>query len=365
MGDVLDLIILKSGKRNAIVFARYGCDTAIERLPLGKEFNTLNAFKERINEALLLNQKRPSANELNTFGQRLFRYVIRNGIKQLYDRLPLDILTRVHILTDQPELQSLPWEYWQDPNQIPGGPWLNRSIVRVIPTIGRAAPVPFNLGAKSKLRILFVYAVPQDQTLVSWPPLKTQIETSLTLSAGIPADRFELNVIQGTGEALFQAIQSETEKYDIFQFSGHGDVDPMTKEGRILLVDSKKSDQSHPVTANRLAMILQGRGVRLAVLSACLTAAGNAADPFSIVAEALLRAGIPAVVANQLPVPDESVATFVGALYAQLLTTGDIDMAVNSGRVKLAFDLAKPQDATLEWGIPTLYRYIDAQRVFR
>lgn len=364
MGDVLDLIILKAGKRGAIVFARNGCDTAIERFALGKEFDTLTAFRDRINEALLLNQKRPTAHELNAFGQKLFKFVMRNEIKRLYDRLPVNGLIRIHILTDQPELQSLPWEYWQDPNQVPG-PWINRSIVRVIPTIGREPPVPLGLGANSKLRILFVYAVPQDQTLVSWPAVKTEIENSLRLAAGLPQDRFDLNVIQGTSEKLFQAIQGGTDNYDIFQFSGHGDVDPVTKEGRILLVDSKKSDQSHPILASILAMILQERGVRLAILSACLTAAGNAADPFSIVAEALLRAGVPAVVANQFPVPDRSVATFVGPLYAQLLKTGDIDVAVNSGRVKLALDLQIPQVATLEWGIPTLYRYIDAQRVFQ
>ena len=36
MRDVLDLIILKAGKRAAIVFARFGSDTAIA---LGNEFN--------------------------------------------------------------------------------------------------------------------------------------------------------------------------------------------------------------------------------------------------------------------------------------------------------------------------------------
>jgi len=83
-----------------------------------------------------------------------------------------------------------------------------------------------------------------------------------------------------------------------------------------------------------------------------------------VVAEALVSNGIPAVVANLLPVPETSVASFVGAMYAQLLNTGDIDLAVNSARLKLSIELDVPPDATLEWGIPTLYRHIAGSKVF-
>jgi CHAT domain-containing protein len=313
---------------------------------------------------LLLNQKRPTKVELTSFGRALFQFVVRNDVKRLYDRLPLDALVRIHILTNRADLRSLPWEYLQDPNQNPG-PWLNRSVVRIIPTIGRTPPKPLQLAATgARLKILFVYAVPQDQTLVSWPSVKSKIESAIALSAGIPVSNYDLKVIQGTTEELFSAFQNKNDKFDIFQFSGHGEVDK-DGEGQLLLVDSKKSDKSLPISASDLAVILQDRGIRIAVLSACLTAAGNSSDPFNVVAEALLRAGIPAVVANQLPVPDSSIATFIGPLYAQLLNTGDIDLAVNDGRVKLSIELATPPHATLEWGIPTLYRYIDGQKVFQ
>lgn len=362
--DTLDLVILSPGAKKAtIALARYGSDIALTDLPSGRELKALMGFRDRINQVLLLNQPRPTKDELTKFGHALFNYIVRGEVQRLYSRLPLNTLTRFHILTNRPDLQSLPWEYLQDPNHNPG-PWLNRSIVRIIPTIGYSPPAPLKLGASgAKLRILFVYAVPQDQTLVSWPAVKSKIESAIALSAGIPASNYELTLIQGTTERLFEAFQNQNSKYDIFQFSGHGNVNS-NGEGHILLVDSKRSDRSHPLSASDLASILQGRGIRLAILSACLTAAGNSADPFNVVAEALLRSGIPAVVANQLPVPDESVATFVGPLYAQLLNTGDIDLAVNEGRVKLSVTLAAPSLATLEWGIPTLYRYVHGQQVF-
>ncbi|HEX7174113.1 MAG TPA: CHAT domain-containing protein [Pyrinomonadaceae bacterium] len=368
MADALDIAILdaQAKKRAAVVLARYGSDIAIAELPAGKELKALLDFKDRISQVLLLSQKRPTKKELTEFGHALFAYIVRENVERLYNRLPVNTLIRFHILANRPDLQSLPWEYLQDPQQ-GAGPWPNRSIVRVIPTIGYTPPAPLQLAqlaaTGTKLRILFVYAVPQDQNLVSWPSVKSSIEKAFSLR--IPASHYELKVIQGTTEELFAAFHNNNDKYEIFQFSGHGDVDPQTNEGRILLVNSKKNDQSLPMSASQLASILQSRGVRLAVLSACLTSAGNSADPFNVVAEALLASGIPAVVANHLPVPDASVATFVGALYTQLLNTGDIDIAVNEGRLKMAIELAVPQDATLEWGIPTLYRYINGAQVFQ
>jgi hypothetical protein len=193
--------------------------------------------------------------------------------------------------------------------------------VRIVPTIGKPKPVPFQIiGAGSKLRILFVYADPQNQTFVGWPGVRASIER--VFSARLPANDYELKVIRGTAEELVEAFQAKNERYDIFQFSGHGEVDA-NGEGHILLLNQNNS-QSSPMSAGNLANILSGRGIKLAVISACSTAAGNAADPFNVVAEALVSNGIPAVVANLLPVPESSVASFVGAMYAQLLNTGDI-----------------------------------------
>jgi CHAT domain len=367
MADTLDLAILNAGtKRAAIVHARCGADIAIADLPSGKALHDLLAFKERISQVLLLNQKRPSKTELTNFGHALFSYIVQGDVRQLYDQIPRHTLIRFHILTNRPDLQALPWEYLQDPKQ-PPGPWSLRSIVRVVPCIGRTPPAPLPLAnvaaGAAKIRILFAYAVPQDQNLVSWPSVKASIEKAFSLH--IPASHYELKIIEGTTEELFAAFQNNNDRYEIFQFSGHGNVDPITGEGHILLVNAARNDQSLPFSASQLANILANRGVRLAVLSACLTSAGNSSGPFNIVAEALLAAGIPAVVANHLPVPDASVATFVGPLYKQLINTGDIDIAVNEGRLKLAGTLDVPPNATLEWGIPTLYRYIDGAQVFQ
>lgn len=361
----LDIAILNidlkkpDAKKPAIVYARCDSDVAVSSLPYGPELKKLLAFRDKISEVLLKNLERPRTAELTDFGHKLFEYIINGDVKRLYDRLPLNKRVRIHIMTNRPDLQSLPWEFLQDPTG-PPGPWRDRSVVRIVPTIGRPRPEPITITpGGDKLRILFVYADPQNQTFVSWPGVRESIER--VFSARLPSEFYELKVIRGTPAELVAAFQDNNDRYEIFHFSGHGDISQ--GEGRLLLLN-EEDRQSSPLSASQLAGLLNGRGIKLAVLSACLTSAGNAADPFNVISEALVSSGIPAVVANQLPVPDSSVAAFVGSMYNQLLLTGDIDLAVNTARVKLSIELAVQQAATLEWGIPTLYRHIAGSKIF-
>jgi hypothetical protein len=251
----------------------------------------------------------------------------------------------------------MPWEYWQEPNQNPG-PRLNRSVVRIVSTIGQPLPEPLQLG--ERVRVLFASAEPTDQQPVSWPEVKDAIEGTFQARLG-GLDRFEFKAIDGTTRAgLLDAVSKEP--FDIFHFSGHGETSD--KMGYLILTD-RTTRKSSRISAEELGLILGGRGIRLVVLSACDTAAGNFADEFSITAEAIVKAGVPAVVANQLPIPDTTVATFVAAMYRELLNSGDIDRAVGEGRIRLAIDLGGSRDAVLEWGIPTIYRHISAAQIFK
>jgi CHAT domain len=359
----LDIAILNAGiKRPAIVFARCASDMAVAKLPGGEKLKKLADFRNQINLALLRNLRRPTKSELIRFGNHLFNYIVRDDVKRLYDLLPADKHVRIHILTNRPDLQSLPWEYLQDPNQGPG-PSIYRSVVRVLPRIGLSTPASFPLSKDGrKIRILFIYADPGTLDPVDWVAVKDSVRAEF--SAFLPTDHYELKVVEGTPRAIYQEMESPGGTYDIFQFSGHGTVDLRTGEGCLLLLDDSGSGYL-PWSASTLAMNLAGRGIKLAVLNACLTAAGNAVDPFNIVAEALLCSGIPAVVANQLPIPNKTVAPFVGSMYRMLLRTGDIDLAVSQGRIRLATDLSALPNAVLEWGIPTLYRHIAGANVFQ
>jgi hypothetical protein len=346
--DVLDLWILDSGRKsNALACARTTLDLAVADLPFGREVKHLTAFRGRIDRALRGREDSPTPDEFTDFGHRLFRFCIRDDIKALYDKLPADVV-RIRLFSNRPELQALPWEYLQEPGKVPG-PRLDRSVVRVVQTGGTPPPDP--LRFTRKMRVLFVAADPVGQTGVSWAESAATVERKLTLRLG---DSFDLRLIESaTEDGLTQALQQYP--CDILHFAGHGDVSA-NGEGRLILVHPKTQASAH-VSSRKLALLLRGRGIRLVVLSACDTASGRFEDDFAVVASTLVREGVTAVVAHQLPFPNDTMAAFVGALYKALLQFGDIDRAIVEGRITLAGLSAEPRPP-LEWGVPTLYRHI-------
>ncbi len=87
-------------------------------------------------------------------------------------------------------------------------------------------------------------------------------------------------------------------------------------------------------------------------------------QPLGTIAEALVRSGVPAVVANQMPISVSSIADFTGALYRSLLTDGNIDVAVNKGRIALVKEIEAFKFAAVEWGIPVPYRRPGCSQLF-
>src|SRR5262249_53784523 len=153
-------------------------------------------------------------------------------IAELYNRVPRGNLVRINVVSNSTLMQTIPWEYMQEPGQVPG-PSPERSVVRVVPTIGRdiAAPLEFS----QTIRVLFVAAEPIDQEGVSWPDLKASIER--TFAAKLPPSRFEIRAIEGaTRDNLTKTLR--TEAYDILHFSGHGQIGA-NGVGEILLTDRR------------------------------------------------------------------------------------------------------------------------------
>lgn len=353
--DQLDLSIVGlSGPGHATAVARYSHDFAIETLPCDA-LAELQNFHNTLASAAIGKKKTPTAGELTNFGRSLFEFTVRGSIKTLFDRLPNSHI-RLQIYSNRTDLQALPWEYMQMPNTSPG-PNSLRSVVRIVPTIGVRFVARAALQIQS-LRVLFVYADPVDQDSVEW----VDIYDTLKREFGVfmpKGTRLDI-VPAATRQALFDALEAES--YDILHFAGHGDVGS-DGSGRILLRDFK-TRTTDPVTASELGTLLRNKELSLVVLSACNTSAGDFSKDFAIVSRTLVQCGVPAVVANQFPVTNSVVAKFAGAFYTKLLRTGDVDLAVASGRGKLAFEPQVGSAARIEWGIPTLYRHVACACLF-
>lgn len=353
----MDLFVLQGFAANqALVVARRGPDTAIVRLDLAApEVQSFINFTNRV-EQVALGGNRPTAQELDEIGVQLFDHVFQGEVLRLYNRVPTQSFS-IQIATDEPNVQRMPWEFIRPRDRL-AVPNRERCVVRVLPICAPADPAPSK--SLKKLKVLLAVADPIDQEGVTWQDVEHIIRRAFEAQTeGLAI----LKVIPGTtSEALRKALEADS--YDVFHFLGHGCV--VDGEGRLVLVDlaTKKSDF---ITAKQVAIVLSGQNLRLVILSACLTGAGNIRDDFGPVANALLSAGIPAVVANQTSIPTKSVAPFVGALYSRLLRDGNIDTAVMSGRVALQDELRKTipaASAVVEWGIPALYRLPGGEQLF-
>ena len=357
MPTSFELFLLDNRKGDGVIaLARRGADTAIEHMPVDAALAKLADFGRVLGRAVAGNGNRPTATELVRFGNDLFNYLFRGDLKRLYDRLPIGAVS-LQILTDRTEIKEVPWEYLVTPDRQPS-PHRERSVVRVQPTCGIDSPEPKKYS--KKVGVLFVSAEPVDQAGLNWEDIAAVLDR--TFNAEMPG-QVSVKVIEGaTRQGLLHAINSEN--FDVFHFLGHGVI--RSGVGHLVLEEIKTGNSDY-LSAIDLARALAGKGIRLAILSACLTGAGKYADDFGVVATALIRAGIPAVVANQYPIPIKSISPFVGSIYTTLVRNGNIDSAVADGRVALAVGIGGTTDgnAVVEWGIPTLYRLADAQQIFQ
>ena len=101
------------------------------------------------------------------------------------------------------------------------------------------------------------------------------------------------------------------------------------------------------VDTEAMENVLLGSEVRLVLLSACQSGMLHGESLFAGLGPGLIRAGVPAVVAMQLSVPDEAAVTFARGFYRALAQGETVPRAVAQGRRRLFRDKT--------WFIPTLY----------
>jgi hypothetical protein len=140
----------------------------------------------------------------------------------------------------------------------------------------------------------------------------------------------------------------------IFHFAGHGmfaqeiSGTPGFPQGKgALALDDDL------VEAEDLGLNLQGNGVRLALLGGCETGRRGAdgSGVWDSIAPALVKAKIPAVVANQYSILDKCAIAFSRKFYQSLVGGLSIERAVAAGRLA-AYNADKEGR---DWGVPVLY----------
>jgi len=265
-------------------------------------------------------------------------YALRRDARSLYALLIDPIEPRLDpgrtiIVETGESLSKLPFEAQLDSN---GRYLLERaSIVYSLGMYSDERLRPGNaISSDSSALVVASTAASQAEGLLPLPDVTAESEA---VAGGFHNPR----VLRGR-QATLSMVKAGLQTATVFHFAGHSlatlertgimleDKDPQTDRPRLLDTDSLHSFKSP--------------NLQLAVLSACSTGKASAGDSsgFSSIAETLLRAGVPHVVASRWAVDSAQTRGFVEDFYRNLLSGIPVSEAA---RVTARKMLANPQTA--------------------
>jgi CHAT domain-containing protein/Flp pilus assembly protein TadD len=209
------------------------------------------------------------------------------------------------------------------------------------------APIVHSLGQDSQARLRTDTGISADLlalvvgSTASSPadgliPLPDVAAEADTVASGFRFAR----VLKGE-EAALSAIRSELPGTAVFHFAGHSLATP-ERAGLMLEGGGGQANTPHLMDAAAVRQ-LRLQNLQLAVLSACSTASGSGGSSgFDSVTDALLRAGVPHVVASRWAVDSAETRGFVQDFYHNALSGQTISDAIRLTSRKM---LSNPQTA--------------------
>jgi len=291
------------------------------------------------------------AGELKTLGTTLFNALFQPKILRRYDE-SLGLVgdsslkrLRLKLRIEPPALSILPWEFMYDPKRQEHLVLFEKfSIVRFLMVPQKVAP----LTVAPPLKILVLISSPLD-----YPPLeveKEQERISQALAVLTQAGRVQLDFLS---QATIAEVRKKLDHgYHVLHYIGHGDFIESERGGKGGLVFENESRTGELVDADRMKLLLDRGTIRLVILNACETAQATNLDYFLGVAPMLVSAGIPAVIAMQYKIPDQSAVQFSEEFYQALAKNYQVDAAVEAARKAMALERGLGK---VDWGIPVLF----------
>nr|WP_324616340.1 CHAT domain-containing protein [Lusitaniella coriacea] len=203
------------------------------------------------------------------------------------------------------------------------------------------------------LKILMAIAGPNDLDSLELQQEAQALKAELDKEIEGRDPVIDLTILSHPGrEELTQAL--EQGQYQVFHYAGHSNLGD--SGGNVSLV--------HPTTGlteqllgEDLAGLLANNGIQLAVFNSCRGAdtvlgesSGNPSE--STLAQALVKCGIPAVLAMAEQIPDEVALTLTRLFYRNLNQGYPIDSSLSRSRQGLISAYGSNQ---LYWALPVLY----------
>ncbi|NJR67223.1 MAG: CHAT domain-containing protein [Synechococcales cyanobacterium CRU_2_2] len=286
-------------------------------------------------------------------------WVIAQGVAQ-NRRQPL----RLRLGLKAEQLTRLPWEVLHAGNR-PIAASTDVIFSRYQGTLntisGHREPFAAQASLPASLHILMVLAAPTDQANLELKREALQLQEELDShrmgdSQGVLPD-IQLRILEHPGrEELTQVL--EQAPYQVFHFAGHSSPGP--SGGRLHLVNSR-SGLTESLNGDDLAGLLANNGIQLAVLNSCLGTQAATSSEFDLqgertLAEALIRRGIPGVLAMAERIPDQVALTLSRLFYRNLKLGQPLDLSLCRARQGLISAYGSNQ---LYWALPILYLHSD------
>ncbi len=222
------------------------------------------------------------------------------------------------------------------------------SVMTAIPT----APAARSPQNEAPLSILMVLAAPTDQEVLQLQQESIHLKTELQQGNQSGKSAINLTILEQPGrEELTQAL--EQGRYDILHYAGHSNLG---MAGGDLYLVSDRTGLTEVLSGDDLAGLLANNGVHMAVFNSCRGVyAANATDlgnGIESLADALLKRGIPAVLAMAERIPDDVALNLSRLFYRNLKQRLPIDLSLNRARQGLLSSYGSDQ---LYWALPILY----------
>jgi formylglycine-generating enzyme required for sulfatase activity len=287
---------------------------------------------------------------VQNFGHTLFDALLTGSVRDRYTASKSQARQqgkglRLKLRIQPPELAALPWEYLYDQDE---AEYLCLSTQMPVVRYLEVPQPPLPMAVSPPLRILGMFASP-----VGLPELNIENEKERLSRATADLQRrglVELVWLEGQGWSELQRALRRDGPWHVFHFIGHGRFDPISDEGQLAFAD--ETGRLQVLSAAQIARLLANHfSLRLVFLNACEGASGSPQDPFSSLAAALVRRGLPAVLAMQYEITDSAAMKLAQVFYESLADGLPVDAAVSEARVAVSMAITN----SLEWGTPVLF----------
>jgi tetratricopeptide (TPR) repeat protein len=256
---------------------------------------------------------------------------------------------RLRLRIGPPELAVLPWEFLYDEERQKFLALLPQTVL----TRHVAVLEPTRSLKAQQIRLLVAIASPKQL-----PPLDAEKEKQRLLEALGPLIQQNLAQVEFLeGATMSRLMDKLREKFNVLHFIGHGDLNKETGEGYLCFEDEWGG--TNLVDGQTVGPLLENTSVRLITLNACESARLTDREARLSMAPALLSAGVPAVVAMQAEIPDETAIIFACEFYRSLAFNRPVGAALTEARNVIQCTLGMDN---VDWAIPVLYdRSVDGR----